>query len=104
MNEIEGSYEDRRYGSVAFQFPHDEAMAPSTEAIQMTRDAICFVLDIVSASRTAQSALLKLACVRSVFGGGETSQEIARRYRVSTRAVQLVKKNLRSQFLGRAGK
>jgi hypothetical protein len=104
MTEEQASYEDVRFGSVPFQFPGDEPRAPSQEAIELCKDALNFVMTVVRNSRTSRAALLKLACVHSMFGGGETSQEIAKRFRVSTRAVQMVMKDLRKEFLGRSEK
>jgi len=103
VTETEATWESDRFVGTSFAYP-DEPREPSQEAQQMTRDAVNFVLDVVANSRTSRAALLKLACVRSLFGGGETSQEIAKRFGVSPRAVQQVKKDLRSQFLGRGKK
>ena len=101
MTETEASWENDRFGSTQFEYPN-EPQAPSAEAMQMTRDAVNFVLDIVAKSRTPRAALLKLACVRSMFGSGETSLELAKRYGVTPREIQRVRKNLRAEFLGRS--
>jgi hypothetical protein len=91
-----------RSALVQFQFPADEPREPSQEAQQMARDAIAFVVDIVSRSRTGKSAMMKLALINSLFDNtGESSSEIAKRFGVSVRAVEKYKAELLKDFLVR---
>jgi hypothetical protein len=102
MTEIEGAYEDSRYGFTQFQYPDESRRSVTPEAMRMTRDAVAFVVDIVSRSRTGKSALMKLAVVNSLFGNlGESSADIAKRFNVSVRAVENCKAELRKDFLVR---
>ena len=102
MTEQQASYEDARFGAAGFEYPDEPQREPSQEAMQMTRDAIGFVLAIVSRSRTGRSALMRLAVVSSLFGNTrESSAEIAKRYGVSRRSVERCKAELPKEFLVR---
>jgi hypothetical protein len=102
MNELEGAYEEHRFGFTSFQFPSDEPMEPSQEAIALTRHALSFITSVVANSRTGKSALMKLALVNSLFGNtGESSAEIAKRFGVSCRSVERCKAELLKEFLVR---
>jgi len=87
--------------SEGFVYPDEVREQTSKEAIELARDAIGFVVAIVAKSRTGRAALLRLTVVDSLFSGHFPSREIAKRFGVSVRVVQRLRKELRAEFFGR---